>query len=250
MIKQLFPNLDQDALLDIWPSYVADEAKILHFCSTNISGANIALNSILTNDEKKCLEKLFFDEKSGWYRQIDEEGMIKLKLAGMGLNLTNSVFTFDQMKNKKVLHYVGTLPESEQLLVAACYAKQKAVTYVTMLNYLKKVKKTDKMSILLYRGLRGKYNGEKYLFAGMECWTTSIDIAIRFTRGNGYVLQKEYPINQLFAGNRSTFKNKPNGIYRHNGFYVRREHEIIVENIEAEYETSGNVRLIMDGEII
>ena len=46
--------------------------------------------------------------------------------------------------------------------------------------------------------------------------------------------------NNIFAGFRSTFKNKPNNIYRNNGFYVRREHEMIVENIEYKYLLDNN----------
>ena len=38
-------------------------------------------------------------------------------------------------------------------------------------------------------------------------------------------------LQRIFAVRRSTYKNKPNNIYRTNGFYVRREQEMIVENI-------------------
>lgn len=58
---------------------------------------------------------------------------------------------------------------------------------------------------------------------------------------NGYVISKTYPISSIFAGFSSTFKNKPNNIYRHNGFYVRREHEMIVENIEQKYLKKGHL---------
>ena len=58
---------------------------------------------------------------------------------------------------------------------------------------------------------------------------------------NGYVLSKNYPLSSIFAVFRSKFKNKPNNIYRHNGFYVRREHEMIVENIEQKYLKKGHL---------
>lgn len=48
----------------------------------------------------------------------------------------------------------------------------------------------------------------------------------------GYVIGREYPISQIFAGMRSTFKNSPGRLCRYNGFYVRREREMIVENFD------------------
>ena len=118
--------------------------------------------------------------------------------------------------------------------------KQKTVTYYTLRKYLKKIIKTNKLSITLYRGVRHDGELKEYLFSGLECWSTNPNIAERFAKNDGYVICKEYPISSIFAGFRSTFKNKPNNIYRHNGFYVRREHEMIVENIEQSYLLNNN----------
>lgn len=248
MIEELFVNIEKEELRDLWPSYKIDEQKIDKFVNTNIRHANIALNSILDVEEKECLERLFFDD-TGWYKRIDGDGMTRLKLAAMSLGLTNNIFTFDQAKEREMLKLVGSYSKDEQLLVMRCYMKQKAVTYLTLKKYLKNIKKTDSMSIELYRGIRGVYDGQKYSHSGLECWTTNIDIAARFTSGGGFVIKKSYPITQIFTGNRSTFKNKQHNIYRNNGFYVRREHEMIVENIVEEYDCVSNVYVCIDKEI-
>lgn len=249
MVTELFTEIDSDTLSELWPNYLSDEKKIENIVTTNIGHANIGLNSILTDEEKVFLERQFFDE-DGWYKRINGEGMIRLKLAAMALKLTNNVFTFNPDAEDRIKERIKNIPVDEQILAAKCYMKQKVVTYATMRNYLQKVKKTPKMSITLYRGIPGKYYKEKYLHLGLECWTTNIDAAVRFTEGDGYVLHKEYSITDMFAGNRSTFKNKPNNIYRNNGFYVRREHEIIVENIEREFIMEDNVQQIIDGEFV
>lgn len=202
----------------------------------------------MKEDEKFCLEKLFFGN-DGWYRKINSDGMLRLKLAAMSLGKTNTTFTFDAEKEKQIISEIGKYSKEEQLLVMQCYMKQKAVTYVTMLNYLKDIRKTDKMCIELYRGINTKYEGDKYLFSGLESWSTNIDSAMKFTAGNGYVIKREYPISKLFTGVRSTYKNKSNNIYKNNGFYVRREHEIIVENDEIEYDCNGHIILSVDSEI-
>lgn len=89
------------------------------------------------------------------------------------------------------------------------------------------------------------------MFSGLESWTTNINIAYRFARNDGFILEREYPIDQIFAGKRSTFKSQSNHIYRHRGFYIRRESEMIVENFETIFECSeGNgIRLVINKEI-
>lgn len=248
MVRELFENLEEDEIFELWPNYKNDEEKIIKYSKTNIRYANIALGSILKEDEKKCLEELFFGN-NGWYKKINSDGMIRLKLAAMSLGMTNNIFTFDPKKEKYMISEMKKYSQDEQILVMRCYMKQKAVTYMTMLNYLRKIKKTNKTTIELYRGINTEYNGQKYLFSGLECWSTNVESALRFAAGKGYVIRKEYPISQIFSGERSTYKNKPNNVYRHNGFYVRREHEIIVENRELEYECNGKIILSVDRDI-
>ena len=248
MIEELFKSLNKKELADLWPNYRKDEEKIEKFTNTNIRHANIALNSILDMDEKKFLESLFFDEM-GWHKKINGNGMVRLKLAAMSLGLTNNIFTFEQEKEKEILSIIQSYGHEEQCLAMRCYMKQKTVTYYTLKKYLKYVKKTDCMSLELYRGIKGKYNGQNYSHNGLECWTTNRDIAERFASDGGYIISKSYPITQIFAGYRSTFKNKQHNIYRHNGFYVRREHEVIVENIAKEYECGSNVYTCINKDI-
>lgn len=248
MVQELFGNLEEDTIFELWPNYKEDEEEIIKLSKTNIRCANIALESVLKDDEKKCLEKLFFGD-NGWYKKINSDGMIRLKLAAMSLGMTNNVFTFDSEKEKQMILEMQEYTQEEQLLVMRCYMKQKTVTYITMLNYLRDIKKTDKMSIELYRGIRSEYKGENYLFSGLECWSTSMEIAMRFASGSGYVIRKEYPISQIFSGVRSTYKNNSNNLYRNNGFYVRREHEMIVENLETEYKCNDSVILSVDSDI-
>lgn len=120
-----------------------------------------------------------------------------------------------------------------------------------MRNYLQNVQKTDKMAITLYRGINIPYENQKYLFAGLESWTTDIEIAYKFARNEGFVLQRDYPINQIFAGKRSTFKNLLNRSCQYSGFYVRREKEMIVENFENEWDLNieKDIKLAIEKEI-
>jgi hypothetical protein len=239
MIEEVFPGLDANELLELWPTFADDERKIDKYTTTNIIHANIALNSILNDSEKIQLEQLFFSE-DGWYKKINKSGMVQLKFAAMSLGLTNNVLTYNSEEEQYMLELASLLTEEQQLLNMKCYLKQKAVTYFTLKKYIEKVMKKDELAITLYRGVRHSGKLQEYLFSGLECWSTSVDIAERFAKNDGYVISKEYPINNIFAGFRSTFKNKPNNIYRNNGFYVRREHEMIVENIEYKYLLDNN----------
>lgn len=177
--------------------------------------------------------------------------MIKLKLAAMSLAATNKVFTFNKDLEEKILHLVQSVSREEQLLMMRCYIKQKVVTYVTMHNYLHQVKNIDNMSVTLYRGINTTYKNDKYLFSGLESWTTNIDVAYRFAGDGGFILEREYPIHQIFAGKRSTFKSQHDQFYKHRGYYIRRESEMIVENFETVFDCSeGNgVRIAINEEI-
>lgn len=239
MVDELFSCLDESTLMELWPCFREDFQKIEKYTTTNIKAANIALNSILDDREKIQLEKLFFAD-DGWYKSINNCGMTQLKFAAMSLGLTNKILTYDQKQEEDMLAIASELSEDEQLLNARCYLKQKAVTYSTMKKYLVNVKKKKDMTIELYRGVRIEGEVYEYSHSGLECWTTSPYIAEKFARQGGYVIKKEYPISSIFAGNRSTFKNRSNNLYRHNGFYVRREHEIIVENIDTQYILKNN----------
>lgn len=70
MVRELFKNLDEDIILVLWPNYEADEEKIIKHTKTNIRYANIALGSILKENEKKCLEQLFLEIMVGIKRLI------------------------------------------------------------------------------------------------------------------------------------------------------------------------------------
>lgn len=102
MIKELFPDLDENELLELWSTYESDEKKVEKLTTTNISHANIALNSILDDSEKVQLEKMFFAD-DGWYKIINQDGMVQLKLAAMSLGLSNNVFTFDSAEEQHML---------------------------------------------------------------------------------------------------------------------------------------------------
>lgn len=239
MIEDLFPALNKNECMELWPNLIEDEKKIDELTGTNIAHANITLNSILNHEEKERLEWLFFSG-DGWYKKINQNGMLQIKLAAMSLGLTNKVFTFEYEEEKRMLEIAKNLSMDQQILNMRCYMKQKVVTYYTLKKYLKEVKKSGELSITLYRGVKHEGELKKYLFSGLESWTTSQSIAERFAKNKGYVIIKTYPIDSIFAGNRSTFKNKCSNIYIHNGFFVRREHEMIVENIESSYLLRDN----------
>lgn len=251
MIEEAFDyRISQETLREILPDYLKIDEKLVGYIGTNNRLANVLLADIMDEREKICLEKAFFGD-NGWYQRINGAGMIKIKLAAMSLGITNNVFSFNKDTERKILDQIKQESIDDQILMMRCYIKQKAVTYVTMHNYLKNVKKKNQMTITLYRGINIPYQNQQYLFSGMESWTTNINIAFRFARDGGYVLEREYPISQIFAGKRSTFKNSSNSLYRHNGFYVRRECEMIVENYDNVLDCSDGkgIRLAVNKDI-
>lgn len=251
MIEEAFGHrIARETFEEILPDYNKIDNQLVRYKGTNNKSANDLLNDIMNKEEKRRLENAFFGN-NGWYRMINDIGMVELKLAAMSLEATNNIFTFDKDLEEKILNLISLQSKAAQLLMMSCYIKQKAVTYATLYNYLHNIRKTNKMSITLYRGINTPYKNEKYLFSGMESWTTNMDIAYRFARDEGFVLEKEYPIDQIFACKRSTFKNQMERLYEHRGFYIRRESEVIVENYETIFDCSEGkgVRLAVDKEI-
>lgn len=246
MIEEAFsPGFDFNNVIELWPNYKNVENLYLkNYDGTNIKSANILLDSILENEEKEWLEKLFFGS-DGWYRYTDSKYSIAIKLAAMSLGLTNNVFTIDVNRENEIKKEILSIPRFEQKLTARCYLKQKVATYFTMKNYLKIIKDTEELEITLYRGMANRYDGTKYLHKGMESWTLSLEKAMVFAGEYGFVIEKRYSLYELFAGFRSTYKNMQHNIYRNNGFFVRREHEIIVENMEEIYDCSGSNHIIL-----
>ena len=252
IIEALEHKIDIESVNCLWPDYKNLESEFRNYSGTNIKHANQILDQILEREEKECLEALFFGD-NGWYRRIDGNGMILLKLAAINLGITNDIFAFDSQKEEKILERVERIPEDLQLLVMRCYLKQKLITYLTLCNYLQNIKKDDKMVLTLYREINTPYDYDNtsYIHTGLESWTTSIDSAYKFARKNGYVIEKEYPISQIFISPRSSFKNIKNRKLRNNGFYVRREHEIIVENNLNIYEYKEHqIYLVSDREVV
>ena len=251
MIEAAFEGkIDSDTINEIWPEYNNIKDFLYDYEGTNIEHANLLMHQILNPNEKNCLEEALFGNH-GWYKRINGDGMIKIKLAAMSLGLTNNIFTFDSEMEKKIVQRIKEYTEEEQMRMMSCYVKQKLTTYLTLKNYLKNIRKTTADTLVLYRGINTEYNNEQYMFAGMEAWTMNLDMAYRFARNDGYVIEKEYKISQIFAGRKSTFKNKPYGLYEHNGFFVRREHEMIVENPERVYDKMDpcNIRLAIDNDV-
>ena len=61
-----------------------------------------------------------------------------------------------------------------------CYLKQKLVTYVTLVKYLSDVKKTNDLSLVLYRGINTSKPAKKYFCNGLESWTLNYNTALQF----------------------------------------------------------------------
>ena len=211
MIEEAFGyRIAREAIEEILPNYREIDNRLADYEGTNVKAANELLNDIMNSQEKQRLEDAFFGY-NGWYRKINKIGMIRLKLAAMSLEATNNIFTFDKEKEKDILKLIKLESKDAQILMMSCYLKQKVVTYATMYNYLHNVRKTDKMTLKLYRGINTPYRNEKYMFCGMESWTTNLNIAFKFAGNEGFVLEKEYSIDQIFAGKRSTFKKQKIG---------------------------------------
>lgn len=251
MIEEAFGRrVPQETFEEILPDYRMLDNQLSDYKGTNNKAANDLLNDIMDEEEKHRLEEAFFGN-NGWYRMKNGIGMIKLKLAAMSLQTTNTIFTFDKDLEEKIVNVIKSESKEEQIFMMRCYLKQKSVTYVTMYNYLKNVRKTDKMAITLYRGINMPYKNGKYMLSGMESWTTDIEVAYRFAGNEGFVLEKEYPIDQIFTCQRSTFKNQASNLYKYRSFYIRREKEVIVENFETIFDCSEGkgIRLAINEEI-
>ena len=134
MIEEAFGyKVPQDIFESVLQNYYKLDNLLINYKGTNIKSANILLNDIMTIEEKKVLEEAFFGD-NGWYRAINREGMIKLKLAAMSLGVTNNVFSFNKDIETKILNFICSESREEQILMMRCYIKQKVATYTTMYN--------------------------------------------------------------------------------------------------------------------
>ena len=146
MIEEAFGyRIPKGTFEEVLPDYHILDEKLASYKGTNNRLANSLLNDIMDEEEKWRLEEAFFGN-NGWYQSINGIGMIKLKLAAMSLEATNNIFTFNKELEEKILGLIKKESKTEQILMIRCYIKQKVVTYATMYNYLKYVKKTDKMA--------------------------------------------------------------------------------------------------------
>ena len=228
-------KIKMNEIMPLWETYKFDLGKVLKYTNSNINKANLILDEILEDEEKICLEQAFFGD-DGWYKRINGKGMNELKLAAMSLGLTNDIFRFDSKKEQKILEDLEGIDLKKQEIMIRCYLKQKLVTYVTLVKYLSDVKKTNDLSLVLYRGINTSKPAKKYFCNGLESWTLNYNTALQFARTEGYIIRKKYPVLQIFTGFRSSFKNRSQPQFRNNGFYVRREKEMIVENVEKSFD--------------
>lgn len=224
-------NIDKNEMEIICPGYEEWINILERYEGTNIKTANKLLDELLGKQEKQYLVQLLF-AKDGWYRRINGRGMYLLKLAAINLGFTNNVFSYDANVEKQILDQLKTISKDEQILLMGCYLKQKLVSYITLKNYLNHKSQT---TITLYRGIKSSWTGKDYMSVGLESWTTDLNVAYKFATESGYVIEKNFPIEQIFISQCSCFKNRGETKNK-NGFFVRIEKEYIVENIENRYE--------------
>lgn len=176
--------------------------------------------------------------------------MYLIRIIASMLGVAHDTYSWDKSNIEIINGFKDMFSYEEQIILMNCYIKQKIVTYYTLKNYLKHMN-IKKQSITLYRGINVPFDHKTYASCNVESWTASMNSAFIFARESGYVISQEIPINRIFAGKRSTFKNKQHNMYRNNGFYVNREHEYIVEHLEELIllKADQNVHLVMDKEI-
>lgn len=241
-------GLSLDEFCDYILNYNELKSKINSYSGTNLKQANILLNSVLNDTEKATLFNLMLGDQ-GWYRKINGEGAIKLKLAAFSLGLTHGYFSRipDDLLEDKIDKIVMNTSENELDLIASCYLKQKIITKVTLINYKNNVHTLNKINfdnnkISLYRGIKRVEDIEKYLPNSLESWTSQLNIAQKFSN-QGIILKLTVDIDNLLFCRKSAFKhNNLQSLYLNKkinqGQIIRREHEYLVEFSTTSYDLS------------
>ncbi len=207
--------------------------QILTYEGTNLNQANIIFNEILDKKEMDMLYELLLS-KEGWYKKINGEGCIKLKLVAAALGFTHNKIHRNNIPIEKIEQIQKNISIEEQMLIASCYIKQKIITKKTLINYQEYVNTKNKIAIkdnkvTLYRGIKGDF--DIYKTISLESWSTQLNIAKQFSGSNGIIFKDKIDIDDILCCRKTTFRhpNKPN-IYQSKP--IRGEHEYIVESID------------------
>lgn len=190
---------------------------------TNDKHANNFLNMVLDKEEQNSLHSLLHS-KNGWYNNKDGMNSNKLKLTAYAVGFTHDRFSYNKENYECIKQLGSSIKEDEQEVLISAYLKQKLVTNQTFLN-------NNISRITLYRGIKDLNNFEKYYSNSLESWTLDESVAKKFSGGKGYILIKEFQIDDIFAYKKSVFKNTENNRLTSN-YNINRENECIVENRE------------------
>lgn len=197
--------------------------NLSNYTGTNLKSANQFLHSYLNEDEKKCLFELV-NSRTGWYLRINGIGAKKLKLTGANLGITHMMIAMPE-DNGNVQELVNSISEDEQIILRSVYLKQKFVT-------LKNLKNNNKDKLILFRGVKNiTKDKDEYGALSLESWSSNADVARRFSGVDGIVLKKEFNIEDIFAYNKSIFKQE--GLSDKSlSIKINTEYEYIVEFTE------------------
>lgn len=211
------------------------EEEICKYKGTNLKQSNLLFNKILDEEEMDMLHYLLLS-KNGWYKKINGEGAIKLKLTAAAIGFGHSKIHRNNIPIEIIENIQKKISKEEEALIINCYLKQKIVTKKTLINYQKYVNTKNKINIYdnqirLYRGAKGDF--DIYRTINLESWSTQLNIAKRFAKTSGIILKSDVDIDNIFCCRKTTFRHPHRmGIYQSRP--IRSEHEYIVENIDED----------------
>lgn len=200
------------------------ENFIEKYQSYNETSHNSAINFLVSNLNKEEINSLteIIYGLQGWYCSKMGKGTIKLKATAAVLQLTHDFFHFEKEKFLKTIEVIEGIETSEIEILISVYLKQKLLTY-------KNLKNNSREKITLYRGLKIMKSSSTYRSMNLESWTSRRNVAEKFATSDGFILEKDFNIKQIFAYNKSVFKNpiqKNNKASR----FINMEYEYIVEH--------------------
>lgn len=191
----------------------------------NNNAARRLLNDVLDEDEKDCLLEVLFG-LNGWHVAKQGAGFYKLRFTAWTLDFTNPVLYYNETGKGRLVETVDSIQSQELDILKSVYIKQKLATYQTLRNL------GYAGTILLYRGIIAGNELEQYALGNLESWTENERVAQRFIGNSGYVIFKEFKLEDIFLCYNSIYKTDgipPDKIRA----MIKKEQEFIVENTET-----------------
>ena len=196
------------------------------------------LHRNLSLPEQYVLLDLFYHREVGWFQKLDCIGRLLLSLSAIELGLTNANLKWLSQKQKaEFMLQLNDMPDIVSVLTRSVYLKQKLATWRIL-------SQQALPTYTLYRGIRGTAN-QYYAPNCLESYTKNVEMAKRFAGANGWVLQRDIQIQEIFAYKTSLYRQDecpPEWLWTR----ISKEKEFIVENPakQLEIEKKGDLYVV------